>query len=164
MVDVDINFRVKRLDTIEELKSSYQIRLMMVIHWFDPRLTYVNLRNLITSNIVEAEIASSLWTPPLVIPGALTSYNLAYEEKSYLLVNKTQQNGQTTGVHIVHEGIQFEGGLNPLTLVKELQLKHSCTFELRNYPFDVQFCKLKVYLYVPETNESHSCFLLLLYR
>ena len=143
-VALQVELAVKRIDRIEELKSSYQIRLIMVIAWMDPRLSFVNLRDDMASNIVNDETASAMWIPPLLIPEALTDYSLEYEKKSYLVVRKEQMTGQNTGFENVHEGILFDGSKNKLALVKQLQLKHSCTFELMHYPFDTQLCKFKV--------------------
>ena len=143
-LDVSIRLNVQRIDTILELKSSYQIRFMMITKWRDSRINFVNLRSGLT-NIVSDETAKTLWIPPLEIPEALTETNLDYDDKSSLLVLR-ESNGTAAGTEILHEGVQFEGNQNSLMFIKQLQLKHNCMFQLQNYPFDVQLCRMKVIL------------------
>ena len=142
-LDVGINMVVKTIDSIQELKSSYQIRLTMEIKWKDTRLMFLNLRPNPKSNIVKGDTARSLWMPPLEIPGALSDYNLDYEDKSSLLIDK-ESNGFHAKTNILHEGMLYHGSLNSVMLIKQLKVTHSCIFELKNYPFDIQFCEMKV--------------------
>ena len=142
-LDVGIHITVQTIDSIQELKSSYQIRLIMGIAWKDTRLMFLNLRPNERSNIVKGDTARSLWIPPLEIPGALSDYNLDYEEKSSLLIDK-ESDGTHAKTNILHEGMQYDGSLNSVMLIKQLKVTHSCIFELKNYPFDIQLCKMEV--------------------
>ena len=142
-LNVDINFYVQRIDSIQELKSTYQIRVMVMARWRDGRLRFLNLRSGLSANIIDDETARSLWIPPLEIPEALTECHFEYDKVSSLQVAK-QSEGNATGIEHLHEGMEFDGSVIPLMLTKQLQLKHSCMFRLENYPFDVQLCKMKV--------------------
>ena len=115
----------------------------MGIAWKDTRLMFLNLRPNASSNIVKGDTARSLWIPPLEIPGALSDYNLDYEDRSSLLINK-ESNGTHVKTNMLHEGMQYHGSLNSVMLIKQLKVTHSCIFELKNYPFDVQLCEMKV--------------------
>ena len=103
-LNITADLMIQSVDNILELESSFRIQFAIRIAWTDHRLSFRNLRKDSQSNIVEDEIANSLWIPSISFPDAIGSNYLGYDKNAFLFVERNSD-GQIAGVEETHEGI-----------------------------------------------------------
>ena len=141
-LSINVSLTILDIYHIEELQYQYKIRFKLAMKWFDPRLTFYNLHENIPNNLLIDEF-KGLWMPELEFGKSVNG-------------DKTIIDGDL-GVKIERivgmpdndmEVMTYEGKSNALVTSRAYNLEHQCRFNLRNFPFDKQFCYFE--LRVPE--------------
>ena len=64
-VQVNVSLHVKNIFDIKELSMEYTVRLLLTMEWYDPRISFRNLKEEKEENIISLEESFHLWLPSL---------------------------------------------------------------------------------------------------
>ena len=142
-INISLDIFVSQLDDIQELDSLYGIQFSLVARWKDARLDFSNLRKTDSENKLGEYEESLIWTPPLQFEYGIGDHDFGVTHGATIIVEKRSE-GTAMPMENIHEGKTYSGSHNNLSMIQLLKFQHSCIFNLRNYPFDRQTCKLQV--------------------
>ena len=140
-VNVNVSVFVKNIFDIKELHMEFKVRLQITMVWFDPRITFKNLRSKESKNIINKQEISKIWLPALFFANSNIGQKTIVDSESNLLVRKLG-NHHLNDMNEIHENHLYKGSENPLVLSRSYTVALECKFELRNYPFDHQTCPI----------------------
>ena len=136
-----ISVNIKSLDKIEDVKMSFSVKFILQVEWFDKRLTWENLNTDNNLNIPAKDVLDNIWVPAVVFENTENMFESSIDKQSILLVKK-QGNLTLSSIHEMEEIAYFKGSENPLLFARPYYLHFQCPFELHDYPFDTQLCKI----------------------
>ena len=71
----------------------------------------------------------------------------------YTTVERKGQVEMSANMDALHVNETYEGGDNPISMSSVYQGDFMCSFDaIRRYPFDIQFCSVKVFIQGAQTN------------
>ena len=142
---IELSWTAKKVVAIEEDDYSISFKFMINLIWRENRVTYQNLKNESTNNMLTQEEVNMLWLPLVIY------WNTDQEETTRLGENWEWK----TGISVQREGIAkrnplkyideaelFKGSENSLSMEQTYTHAFQCVFQLSKYPFDTQviFC------------------------
>ena len=109
----------------------------------DWRLTFVNLKEKVASNVLDQKDRRKLWFPSLVFEN---NPSLEYVKNKHLAVFKVQREGhpEERFNFKMNEHLEYKGSENPIFYENIYEMKLACEMELHFYPFDTQRCFIRV--------------------
>jgi hypothetical protein len=111
---------------------------------FDWRLTFVNLQKVEThKNIIGTEEQQKIWIPNLIFDNSVEDIEVSNDPFSSLIVNYTGTSKAILNNNL-HEDKLYDGADSSIIYSREYKMKLLCEFEQQSYPFDSQFCNIKV--------------------
>ncbi len=142
--NVFVSFTVFDLNSFHEISMSYQIKFTITLKWYDSRLIYANLQNgtEFKNKLGKAE-RDQIWIPQLFISNSL---DLKFIELDGISSITVQQWGsfEMNSLTETTEKRLFKGAENALIYRNTYEIELHCDFDLYNYPFDKQHCKIQV--------------------
>lgn len=144
-MEVFIEVDVTSISHIKEINLSMLTRFQLHLFWRDHRLTFHNLKPDYMQNLINKNVASDLWIPPLTIESAEDEKkkNLKYDSHTTMAVMR-ESDADPSKVDTLHETQSYPGAANTLVLVRNYDMVQRCDFKLNNYPFDNQHCFINV--------------------
>ncbi|MPC44567.1 Ligand-gated ion channel 50 [Portunus trituberculatus] len=132
IIDVDVFLDIIEVNLVG---MTLVLDLSLELSWYDPHVTYRNLRPIHRTNIVSTkESECPLWQPSLSVA---PTYSFAIQKSSVMVVR------QADGV-IKGDDTVFEGRENSLRKTVQLQPVVRCNFNLLLFPWDVQVCSFNI--------------------
>ena len=117
----------------------------MAAVWRDSRVTFQNLKDDVRMNLIDHQTSRKLWIPPLGFPNSFGDLQtIDVDHGAYILVHRKNSTASFAQHHDLDENYCYRGQDNELVYYRRFQLTHQCSFDLQYYPFDTQYCKLKV--------------------
>ncbi|XP_076045335.1 glycine receptor subunit alpha-2-like [Oratosquilla oratoria] len=120
----------------------FTLDVCMHLKWYDPRLAYYNLLMDMMANSA-THVHQKLWTPDLRIDGDGGSAADLIPRSRHIWVIR-EDGPLPDDTSRAREDELFSGASNPLYLRVEYTASLSCMFDLANYPFDLQICKVVI--------------------
>ena len=77
-VDVNVTINLRNVFDIQELSMAFKVRVQITMEWFDPRITFHNLKESAMQNIVSLEESKRLWLPTLFFENAYEGWYLGF--------------------------------------------------------------------------------------
>jgi len=78
-----------------------------------------------------------------MFPNSVQASMVLYDEFAHARLRR-DGNPTPSPITSAHENEVFEGSENPILYFRTYQLELDCSFDLKSYPFDFQFCRLEV--------------------
>ncbi|XP_045582905.2 uncharacterized protein [Procambarus clarkii] len=157
-ITLHVNVESAAVDTtLMTMQLSYKI----IKIWIDDRLNYRNLKINDSLNKVDYTSMMSLWSPIIAFVNTEGHQHTVVDIESSLYL-KRQQPPDRSDNSAPGEVDLFPGKRNPLLLSRKYSTTFICDFDLMLYPFDVQFCDMRLqmlsgskdFLNFEETNSS----------
>ena len=143
-LNVKISVMVESVYAIRETDLSFRMKLLICLEWFDRRLKYRDLTNATGNNLVDSESASKLWIPQVIFKSDMTTEQVKGFNPAGLMAVPRKGVGQPAELTELHEHLYYEGSENPLVYNYTEERTFKCDYNLSWYPFDNQFCVVKV--------------------
>ncbi|XP_066976879.1 uncharacterized protein [Macrobrachium rosenbergii] len=133
---------IKFTHPLQILQSKFTLELSITRFWLDSRLTFHNLQDSFSRNVVEN--ISELWFPHVEFLGRENIISTTYEHLNH--INWVLREGEPVNDShcILDEDVVFRGQDNHLVDRREWRINALCHFDLVYYPFDTQKCPLKI--------------------
>jgi hypothetical protein len=92
-------------------------------------------------NSVPDEVARKIWLPlhELILENAIIG-EVKHDDNK--LIYATPQLAQHTSPNVSYEDVLYDGSKTELEVNQRMKIKYNCPFEVRQFPFDKQKCKL----------------------
>ena len=143
---------IKNIFDINELSMEYKVRVLLTMEWYDPRITFRNLKDQKEENIISLEESNHLWLPSLCFKNSNLGQRTKVDSETSFHIKKRGQY-KYNEIREIHEDYIYEGIENPLVLSRYYTVALTCGFELKLYPFDHQECPIQ--LEVPFEHATH---------
>ncbi|KAK3867319.1 hypothetical protein Pcinc_027213 [Petrolisthes cinctipes] len=119
----------------------FRTTVALSLRWKDIRLSYLNLKDDTTLNLLNGVTVDSVWTPRVFFSNARGNVFTNLEQGSRVEVVR---GGQPTPAppHLTHEVNIFSGRQSSLEMSQLYTLTYNCDFDLAMFPFDAQTCGL----------------------
>lgn len=131
---IDVSLDILDIYHIEELQYQYKIRFRLIMKWFDPRLTFNHLHEHSPNNLLEDEF-KHLWMPELSFGKAVNGDKSIIDKNLDVKIERAFGEPDND-----KEVMTYDGKYNAITTSRSYHLEHQCRFNLRDFPFDKQFC------------------------
>lgn len=115
----------------------------MTLFRFDWRLSYVNLKSETSENSLKGKDENKIWIPNLIFENDAKGQFVQVTPLSVLMVQK-EGNPENKLDSSMNEYLEYKGTENPVMYENNYEMKLMCDLELHLYPFDSQFCYIKV--------------------
>ena len=136
---INVTFIVLELFDISETDSSFDIKFLLHLVWFDENLSFRFLKNSEKRNVISNTSINSIWKPDVLFEDIKEETKNEYIK--YFVTKKASPrlaNDEVTEV--------YDGKTNPLNYVMKKRMIFICSSESSNYPFGERNCSLKFYL------------------
>ena len=179
---ITVNVDVWSIRGINQELVKVQFQMKMV--WKDPRLTFLDLKEDTNLNIVSTKHARNIWHPPPIV--FLNAEPMYKTEVSSYLENQNQRDKSRSVILQIYKGsfsVQrngshqnanswdelhnirlYNGGENYIVHSIIFSKRFICSFDFKQYPFDVQRCTMDFILMVCHCSRTVSltnmCFFL----
>ena len=151
-VQVNVSLHVKNIFDIKELSMEYTVRFLLTMEWYDPRISFRNLKEEKEENIISIEESCHLWLPSLYFKNSNFGQRTTTDSETSFHVKRHGKHGNNP-VTEIHEDYIYKGSENPMVLARYYTVTLTCGFELELYPFDHQECPIE--LEVPFEHATH---------
>jgi len=136
-----INVSVIAFPEVNTLDLNYLVDFVLSMRWNDPRLKFLNLKELYDLNALPMDTMQKMWTPQLSFPNALQAEGTVIDSGSSMFVIKIGQRAPDD-LSVAREAKVYGGEECPIVMKKEYFIRFTCDFELSMYPFDSNICTL----------------------
>ncbi|KAG7176300.1 Gamma-aminobutyric acid receptor subunit beta-like 8 [Homarus americanus] len=137
------HFSITRFDAIEDLSMTIALELKVSISWRDHRLTFRNLHDPERGSVISSTDRESIWLPQYDFENIYRG-NIKMLEEVVVVnrsTNQSEANFNQVDMDTLHPGSE-----SSLTHTKEFVAIFNCYFILYYYPFDSQFCEIRIRL------------------
>ena len=131
---IDVSLDILDIYHIEELQYQYKIRFRLIMKWFDPRLTFNHLHEHSPNNLLEDEF-KHLWMPELSFGKSVNGDKTIIDKNLDVKIERTYGEPDND-----KEVMTYDGKSNAIITSRSYHLEHQCRFNLKDFPFDKQFC------------------------
>ena len=144
-----IDIEVKDIKLINELESDYTLLVKVTLKWFDPRITFKNLKKSHYENQLGPTEIDTIWTPELLFLHSNEIYIKAGEQKEGIDGTvRVHREGlpQLNELTEINEDYLYPGNDNPISMVNYHVIKLGCKFDLRMYVIHIYYYYIFVQL------------------
>ena len=131
---IDVSLDILDIYHIEELQYQYKISFRLIMKWFDPRLTFNHLHEHSPNNLLEDEF-KNLWMPELSFGKSVNGDKSIIDKNLDVKIERTFGEPDND-----KEVMTYDGKFNAIITSRSYHLEHQCRFNLKDFPFDKQFC------------------------
>ena len=136
-VNVDISVDVIDVLRIVEVEQEFELKLSLIMEWYDSRITYHNLKESRSANVPTTEEVQKLWLPFVIFDN--TKQNEATILDRNTKITFTREGNFTPADELeTHEINIFLGSENRITFQQVYSKYFKCEYLLQLYPFDTQ--------------------------
>ena len=140
-VVIDVSADIVSILDIDEISSIFQVQFFLHFSWYDPRLTFHNLKTDTGLNALSPEEKQKIWVPSLVFANTENRLSTLVDKDSIVTISRTG-NYTLPGTEDVENTHIFAGSENKITLSRFYNIRFLCYYSMQWYPFDVQTCSL----------------------
>ena len=87
-VKVNISIHVQSVSNIKELDMTYDVRVRIKFKWFDPRLTFRNLKPVNKKNVINFHEMNKIWMPYLTFKNSFDGVMTKIDQQTFLVVKR----------------------------------------------------------------------------
>ena len=114
-----VKIKIELLEILEigEIKMLLSTQFKLHMQWFDPRLTYYNLKDNQILNSLVADERQRIWTPSLIFDNTNRKIRTQTDDESLISV-KREGNFTRNSINEVDNVYVYQGGGNPLDMTR----------------------------------------------
>ncbi|XP_042208683.1 uncharacterized protein LOC121856959 [Homarus americanus] len=142
-IELVTKIEILRFVKISDVNRVVSLELTVDIRWEDPRLKYLNLKNIFEWNKLTNQEKEKVWKPKLEFPNVYDGNVRMLKEDVYL--DKTGE-AMEPDLNDVNMNIVYAGSSATLIQQQHYSGSFACTFNVFYYPFDTQRCSVLVQL------------------
>ena len=142
-LQVGVKIHVKNVFDIDEVAMEFKTRVRVDLSWYDPRLTFQNLRSEDEKNLIDFETGQGIWKPSLLFHNSNHGERTKYDEDTSFSIKRLGP-AQSNDFSHIHENLLYKGSENVLQLSRYYTVSLQCLYKMNNYPFDQQNCPIKI--------------------
>ena len=140
---VNISAEVVDILSVNEVEQSFKLKIILLMSWYDYRLTYHNLKINRMSNIPTYDEVINLWVPAIIFDN--TKYNDVTNLDNLVTISLAREvEPSQSEDHIVDEIEIFKGSENKIIYERGFTKTLKCIYQLHRYPFDTQVCTVNL--------------------
>jgi len=144
--EVEVAADIMLVTNIQDSSMTWSCKLQLNLTWLDGRLRWRDLRNNSNLNVLLFDdFSPKIWVASLIFANSHDNEITTVDEKTSLTVDK-KGDFILSPLDEVNEVAYYEGAENPITYRREFSKEFSCEFQLFNYPFDTQECRIRLTL------------------
>ena len=130
---------------IDEVEGSFRTKLFLRRQWFDPQLSYRNLKKERRVNLLSPSEKESIWFPTMVFENIASNEDWIEIDvnEEHNIVRNVEGNFDPVEVTDVDNAFIFSGEENSHYLSREFTILWNCDFNMMWYPFDTQTCAMQ---------------------
>lgn len=138
---VNVSVTIIDILNIDEVNQEIKVKMMVLLEWNDSGLTFANLKEHRSQNMLTVEEIEAIWTPELYYDD-INIYYREENEKNVVLVEITNPNFTTLKLNHVSNERVF--GSDTFVLLQRCIKSYTfiCIFDMTMSPFDIQTCSL----------------------
>ena len=138
-IPVEVAITINTFNSFDLIDSSFELEFVLALKWYDNRLTFNNLREQKSSNLMGPDETNLVWFPTIVLENTKQKVEFRIDAKSIISV---ERNGTGTLADFTSTENKklFKGNENPLHYKRIDNIKLNCFYQLSWYPFDTQNC------------------------
>ena len=141
LLPVKVSLTLQKVVAVEEGEYSVSFKFMITLEWRENRVTYQNLKNDSTNNMLSQEEVNILWLPRVIYWNTdqeeTTRLGMEWEWTTDISVKKEGKHKRNTLTNLDEAEI-FNGAENSLKMEQTYTHAFQCVFRLSKYPFDTQ--------------------------
>jgi hypothetical protein len=139
--EIFVSMDIISITNINEMAMTFTSKLRLFFQWRDQRITYNNLNS--HGNFLIDSQLDEIWLPPLIFSN--TKDFILISGKDHVDVKILRQGpAYLNKASELKEEETYRGDENDLSLMAYHQHDFDCTFELSNFPFDLQKCSIDI--------------------
>ena len=140
---VFVNVSINLLDVLEidEVAMLFKTKYKLFIQWFDPRITFYNLKVNAELNTLLPDEMSSIWIPSITFYNTETNDGSIRDMETFGSVVR-EGNFSVSTLDYLDNIYLFDGAENPLIINRIYNTEWICTYDMAWYPFDTQTCSM----------------------
>ena len=141
---------------VKELEMEYTVFMKIKLIWYDPRITFRNLKEKKDANRLGIKDIEKIWSPKLLFidsdqvgtikaaDGDQVSADISkYSSRGTVRIVRNGQ-PQPNPLNELDEDYLYLGNENAIMMTNYIVVKLGCSFQLEMYPFDSQICPIKL--------------------
>ena len=123
-------------EDIDVLQMKFKSKFVLSLQWSEHRVRYHHLQREIN---FWTKVGQQLWKPNLHFANSIDAVDVLSNPNIYILILKMGEQ-VTSSDDYLHEVLFSNGNENDIVLQAVYELEFRCTYNLENYPFDIQKC------------------------
>ena len=132
---------IESIEEIEEVRLSFSAKFRLTLSWSDQRLNFNNLNREMFLNLPNAWEKHKIWIPVLIFENTETNYETLLDPQARIYVNRSG-NYTLSSEFETEEIAKYKGSENSIHYMRTFYHRFKCNFQLQNFPFDTQVCKI----------------------
>ena len=138
--DIIIDTRVLKIDSIDTINMMVALTMELYLKWYDGRLSFFN-PYLHQDNMISDVESKQIWTPMrnLIHDNAKVGDVIYGQYEEIKMIPNAHEHPDFAEAI---ENVVYDGSKNPLTLTRRMKIKYDCTFDMKKFPFDEQYCSV----------------------
>ena len=141
-VPVHVDIDVLNILAISEIRGVFKVSFELALSWFDPRLTFKNLKETTNLNKLTEVEKHQIWKPVIVFDN--TESKKITQTDNRIIPTVTRWSNFTLSPKTNHEETYlYDGKDNPITFSRIYDIEFLCEYNMAWYPFDIQKCSME---------------------
>ena len=150
-VRVNISSNVIDILKINEVEQSFELKMFLILTWYDDRLVYHNLKENRIANSPSFEVTGKLWIPKIIFDNTRNNDVMALDDLAKITISKQGKSTLSDETNVDEIEI-FKGSENKIYFEKGFTKTVKCIYQLQLYPFDKQECTVNLQVAEYESN------------
>ena len=139
---VNILVDILKIIDIDEVAGIFKVSFELHSSWFDPRLTYANLKNNTDLNTLTEQEKDEVWSPNIVFANTESQLKVVID-RDVIAKIKRMGNYRSSSSSEAIRSHYFNGIDNPISFSRIYDIEFICSYNMAWYPFDLQRCELR---------------------
>ena len=146
-LNLTLSATIDEIIKINEFEGFFRFKTTLSRVWYNTQLTFLNLKNDSTKNVLSSEEKDLMWIPWTVFDNIESIKDYLRTDANDILTieandNFTYRLDDKTNMKRTR---LFTGSENIIRFTRQFSIKFICNFDLKFYPFDEQTCYLEMY-------------------
>ncbi|XP_059095252.1 uncharacterized protein LOC131890013 isoform X2 [Tigriopus californicus] len=135
---VFMNMEILEILEISEVDYKFTVQYQLNLKWFDPALTFANLKENSILNAITVDMMDDIWLPQITFENTKQKDVTQFDKTAFgYVVLKGSKSYQPRVLSNTHT---YQGSENPIVMKRIYSTVFSCDYQLRYYPFEKQEC------------------------
>ena len=142
---INISVTIDDIIKINENEGFFHTKYTIIRQWFNPQLTYKNLKADPNLNVLSAEDMNQMWKPWMTLENMRNKDDNEKTDRRdrMLIVTNQEFRFEKSNRNHLHNTELFNGSENAIHLERQLSTNWICNYKMKWYPFDSEICTMQ---------------------